>query len=289
MSLTSQSPNRRLNVFTTIKVLFGGAHVQIASILFWGLLSLTIWLVSMYGTGITIGGEWVPAKGLYLGMGDSSMEINDEPVYPYYFAYSVNGQPYEGYSYDYYKEYTKEEEIEIEYQSNDPKRSRIIGMTETPTNFIITYILAFVTLISLLMLFFGLRANQKYFYLLRHGRIAQGRYLRSRATSTKINDETVYEYEFEFEVDERSYIAKCKTHLHNRVEDEETETILYDPRDPNYNVVSDAVSDIKPTQRRGGGRSLGAEMPQAGIGALSYLMLPLGGALVAFLVYVSSI
>ena len=280
------SPDRQLSILTQIKVLFGGGTVQIGSIIFWVLMSIIAWYVGAFGWGLYWGGEWVPTSGIYQGVDYSNVEVNEEPVYTYYFAYNVEGQSYEGVSYAYYRSYTEGEVLEVEYRSNNPTQARIVGMTTSPIGNIFLFIMLGSALIPFIILLVGFRKNQKYFYLLRHGRIAQGTYLRSRPTNVKINEETVYEYEFSFEVNGQSFVAKCKTHHYDRVEDEETETILYDPRDPKYNMVSDAVSNIKPVQSENKlGRMARAQVPRAGISALFYLLFPVGGMVVALLVW----
>lgn len=274
--------NRTISIFTAIKVLFGGATVQIASLVFWIIASGLLGYISNYGTGINLGhGAWTPTQGLYVGGEYTNVTVNDEPIFAYYFSYSVNEQSYQGVSYDYSGKLEKEAIVDVEYRANRPAQARIKGMDESPTGHWLMWIFALVSLVPLSILFWGFRQNQKYLYLLKKGGMAQGTYLRSTPTNTSINEQTVYKYEFSFEVNGKTYTATCKTHLYDRVEDEETETILYDPRDPSYNMVSDAISNIKPSRKAGIGRRGRASIDQAGIGALVYTLLPIGGALIA--------
>ena len=274
--------NRSLSILTKIKVLFGGGLVQLGSLFFWIIVSGIAVYVGYFGWGIDVGkGDWVPAEGLYLGMESTNVTVNEEPVYSYYFSYSANNQSYQGVSYDYYKALSEETTIPVEYRANAPQSAKISGMDESPIGNWLIWILSVVALLPLGLLLLGFRNNQKYLYLLQKGAIAQGTYLRSSPTNTSINEQTVYKYEFSFDVRGMTYIATCQTHLYDRVEDEETETILYDPRDPNYNMVSDAVSNIKPTRKAGLGRRGRATVNQAGLGALLYPLLPVGGALIA--------
>lgn len=280
--------NRNVSIFTKIKVLFGGARVQIGSLFFWMIASVILVYIGNYGLGLNTGqGEWVSTQGLYLGIEETNVTVNEEYIYEYYFSYSVDGQSYQDISYDYYKEFKNEAVVDVEYRANQPEIARIKGMDESPTGHGLIWIFGLVALIPLGILLWGLRSNQKYLYLLQKGAIAQGTYLRSTPTNTSINEQVVYCYEFSFEVNGRTYTATCKTHLYDRVEDEETETILYDPNDPTYNIVSDAVSKIKPSRRAGVGRRGQAGINQAGIGAFVYALLPVGGALIALFIWVS--
>lgn len=279
------SANRTISIFTSIKVLFGGAAVQIASLVFWIIASGLLGYISNYGTGINIGqGAWKPTTGLYLGGEYTNVTVNEEPIYAYYFSYSVDGQSYQDISYDYIRNLDNEAVLDIEYRASQPAQARIVGMDESPTGHWLMWIFGLISLVPLGILLWGLRQNQKYLYLLKKGGIAQGTYLRSTATNVSINEQQVYKYEFSFEVNGTTYMATCKTHLYDRVEDEETETILYDPKDPSYNMISDAVSKIKPTRKAGLGRRGQSDLNQAGIEALVYAVLPIGGALIALCV-----
>lgn len=278
--------NRKVSIFTKIKVLFGGARVQIGSLLFWIIASVILVYIGNYGLGLNLGqGEWVSTQGLYLGIEETNVIVNEEPVYGYYFSYSVDGQSYQGISYDYYKELGSEAVVDAEYRANQPKIARIKGMDESPTGHGLIWIFCLVSLIPLGILLWGLRSNQKYLYLLQKGAMAEGTYLRSTRTNITINEQVVYRYEFSFEVNGRTYTATCQTHQYDRVEDEEKETILYDPNDPTYNMVSDAVSKIKPSRRASLGRRGQTGINQAGVGALVYALLPMGGALIAVYIW----
>ena len=128
----------------------------------------------------------------------------------------------------------------------------------------------------------GLMQNRKALYLLRFGRSTRGHMVSCQRTNTSINDDYVYAYEFEFEVGRKKYIAHCKTHLTEVVEDEEREIILYMDYNPSKNVVYDAMSGAPQITNDG-------RLVQSSVSAIKYLLIPIVGsginALVAMAVF----
>ncbi|MEZ4931886.1 MAG: hypothetical protein R2788_07190 [Saprospiraceae bacterium] len=66
-----------------------------------------------------------------------------------------------------------------------------------------------------------------------------------------------FRYSFEFEYEEIKYLANCRTHETDKVEDEETEIVLFDRYQPTFNLVYDAVQNVPNINEEGNMESLG--------------------------------
>ncbi len=57
-----------------------------------------------------------------------------------------------------------------------------------------------------------------------------------------INNQPVYRFYFQFVADDgKTYTSTCNTHLPYRIEDEEEEKRVYDPRDPENALLVDSL------------------------------------------------
>lgn len=259
-----QIAHRQLSLLTQIKVLFGGVMVQFGAAFFWFGLILSSFFVleSELVNWFKFDGAWLPTTGIFQEVSETNASVNEQPVYQFHFSYNVNGQSYQGYSsgVSMPAAYDIGSEVPIEFKEGNVGRARIVGMREKTFSSWIAFVLLF-PLIGAVLYFPALVSNYRALRLLKIGKVAFGRLLRSTATNTSINEETVYKYEFGFEVDGRSYVAVAKTHLTAALEDEETEMILYDVNNPDKNLVYDSISSINKLDVRG-------NVPRAGITAL---------------------
>jgi len=275
-----EGPPRRLSILTRINVLFGGFSIQFGSIFFWFGM---IFVLAFVGQSEMIhwfsaDGEWVETEGLLLEINDGSGEVNNEPIYEYVFSYSAEGQSFTGKS---NAAFGGEEEgsiVQVEYKEQNPLRSRIIGMTSEIFPAWIALIVLIFPAIGFGFLFFGFKENLKAIRLLKNGTFTRGKMISYEATNTSINDRTVYAYKFEFYASNKVYVAECKTHLTEKVEDEETEKILYDKADPGFSLVYDAMGAAPKIDRFG-------RIKQSNILALRFLLSTVIGLLVNGLIF----
>lgn len=271
---------RKLSFLTQIKVLFGGSFLQIGALFFWfGLVCSSFFVLeSELVNWFKFDGAWQSTTGVFQETLETGASVNDQSVYQYYFSYNVDGQSYQGYSsgVSLPANYNIGEEVPIEFKEGNINRARIVGMREKTFSSWIAFVLIF-PLVGAGLYFTALISNYKALRLLKIGKVAFGRLLRSTATNTSINEETVYKYEFGFEVDGRSYVAVAKTHLTAGLEDEDTEMILYNANNPDDNLVYDSVSSINKLDIRG-------NVPKAGINALLYPLSTLIGLAITTLI-----
>ena len=78
-------------------------------------------------------------------------------------------------------------------------------------------------------------------YLLINGELTEGEVVSWEETNTRINDEPVIAYTLKYKADNVAYRITEKTHLHSRLEDDDKEPILYDPRNPQDAIAIDVL------------------------------------------------
>lgn len=275
-----ERPPRYLSIFTGINVLFGGFYVQFGSIFFWfGMIFLLVFGgQSDIKHWFSADGEWIQTEGVLLEINKTSSEINEEYVYEYVFSYNAEGQSFSGKSNATFNGEQEGTLVNVEYKSDQPLRSRIVGMTSEIFPAWIALIVLIFPAIGFGFLFFGFKENIKALRLLRNGIFTRGKMKSYEATNTRINDQTVYAYKFEFLANNKTYLAECKTHLTAKIEDEETEKILYDKADPSFNLVYDAMGAAPEIDRFG-------KVKQSNILALRFLLSTVIGFLINGLIF----
>lgn len=274
-----ERPPRYLSLLTQVKLIFGGVEAQMGSIFFWfGMIFVLIFVGQselMYL--FSFDGDWIRGEGLVSEISEASVEINEEEIYNYTFSFSIDGQSIQGTSSGVYNGLNEGDITAIEYKEHNPTRARILGTSTALFPVWVGFILIF-PLIGLIFMIIGYRNNIKALRLIKSGKFTRGRMLKYEATNTEINGEQVYAYDFEFNVGGKTYVSKCKTHLANRVEDEELEKILYNTSDPNDSIVYDAYTTAPKIDKFG-------KLEQAGISALTAIFSTVLGLLVNLLIF----
>jgi len=272
---------RSLNIFTKIQVLFGGFFFQFGSGFFWFGMIFTLIFVGQSELVyiFSFDGEWVETSATVEGSSNTFAEVNGAAQYEFLFSYEVEGEEFQGSCYGpFQSSLAGGNTVRIEYRSRNPARSRIVGMTTMVFPIWVMFVLLF-PLIGFIFMVLGMRDNIKSLGLLLNGKFTRGKKLSSRATNTRINNRTVYAYEFGFEVNNKTYIAKCKTHLSEKVEDEELEKIIYDKKNPNHSIVYDAMGAAPEIDKFG-------KLQQAGPLAIRYMLITIIGLLVNGAIYI---
>jgi hypothetical protein len=139
-------------------------------------------------------------------------------------------------------------------------------------------------LIGLVFIILGIRKGIKGNRLLAYGRLGTGRLKSKVGTSAKVNGQPVYKLTFEFVTPEgATYEAVAKTHQPEKLEDEATEPLLYDPVLPSYAAMLDDLPGSPRIDETGSIRAgsalsalLSLVVPAAGIvGHTGYICLKL--------------
>ncbi len=193
-------------------------------------------------------GELVQTSGTVTALEQTSISEGGSdstpgtPVYAVSYKYrNGSGEVLQGKSYTLGANFSVGAEVPVEYVAENTTDSRIKGARTSPLH---PWMLVFVIfpLIGLVFVFFGLRQGLRRSGLLAHGKLARGKMVSKRPTNTKINNQTVYRLEYEFAAEDgTTHRAVVRSHDTRRLEDEEAEQILYDPRNPARSCVVDAL------------------------------------------------
>ena len=230
-------------------LMFGGANNQIA----WGALAFAMiffWAIVMNCEAVT----WLtfPATpATTSGAVTNSYKTNvsegggkhtkGTPIYANDYQFTVNDKQYSGCSYALGRALASGQAVAIEYAPADPSVSRIQGYRVRMFSAMAVLVLIFPT-VMLLMVLNGYLIGRKTRRLLECGQLAEGKLKSKEPKNTRINNKRVFKLTFEFTAnDGRTYQAKSRTHHPEKLEDEATEQIIYDPADPTKCLLVDAM------------------------------------------------
>ena len=216
---------------------------------------------------ITFRGALERASGRVVESKSTGASENDQSVQATHYEFSVAGQPYEGTSYSLGSGASQGEEVTVEYDPDDPSRSRIEGMRRNMFGAWAAIVSIFPAIgLGLVVPFVisGIKRNR----LLREGILTTGVLIHKTRTNITINNRPVWELTFEFtdRLGQR-HEAKARSTDTSRLEDDSSEPLLYDPNDPSRAYVLDEA----PARPQFG---LNGEMLGRGGGALARLILP---------------
>lgn len=228
----------------------------------------------------TFRGSIATADGKVTSVENTGASENEVAVKENHYEFSVAGRTYRGASYSTGDEVAPGEEVTVEYDENDPARSRIEGMRRALFGPAVALVNIF-PLIGLILLIPAMRTGLKRNRLLREGLLAQGKLIGKQPTNVTINRRRVFELKFEFNArDGRRYVVSARTNDTERLQDEATEPLLYDPNDPSRAYVLDEAPARPEFESNGDLRG----RPVAALFALIIPLLVLGGhALVLYL------
>lgn len=169
--------------------------------------------------------------------------INDVRVYEYTYTYNPpDGGNYEGTGYSTGEIFEIDAPVQVIYKRDKQEISKAIELRLNSFPAGIGFIMLIFPLAGAIMLYFSTKKAINAIQVLKIGEIAYGKFLHKEATNTKTNKQTVYKLTFEFTAkDNKVYQTVAKTHLYHRLEDEETEKLVYDPDDPENAVLLDAL------------------------------------------------
>lgn len=239
-------PVRQLSLMTRLGLLFSG-FTNLFGWFFFGFGMLFVWMFG--GTGYLhdlafFSGELQTARGQITEVRKTRLEINDNRVYEYLYAFETDGRRYRGSSDGFSSRYGAGDPAIIEYAAGDPGHSRISGMDLGLGGWPFLFTLVF-PLVGAGFITAGVRKGLKGIGLLGRGSPTDGRFIRREATSTRINNRTVYSYLFEFEDDRnRTWQVSGRSHLPERFagepgagrgkrgEEDVLEPLLYNPDNP---------------------------------------------------------
>lgn len=269
----------------TVRILFGGFGQ-----LGWVLVAFGMVFVWIFDAGAGVA-EWIrfsgdveTVQGTTTGWRPTSLSINEVQVYETLYAFELpDGRSFTGSSFETGSWRGDGQAVAVEYLEGEPSVSRIQGMRWSQGGIGVAFVFIF-PLVGLLMGLAGLRRGLRALRLLRHGEVTHGVLRSKEPTGTKINERPVLRMTFEFDVPAQgTFEVEAKTHRPERLEDEDRELLVYDPRDPDAAVLLDELACEPRVGDRG---ELLARRP--GPPTALYLLMP-GLSVVTLARYVASI
>lgn len=237
-------PPRPVSLGAISQVLLGGALMQVAC----GILAFGGALTWPFATSADVSdlthfaGALEVAKGEVVSVDATHVHVNDQPVQAFHYRFQgPDGVAREGVSYQSGLTLTSGDPVTVEFPAGDASVSRIVGMRRKTMPAGLLAILA-IPGVGLLLLLLGLRGGLRRARLLRHGRRAEGKLVAKEPTNASVNDRPVMRLTFAFTDDEgRAQQVSTSTHQPEGLEDEPTERILYDPREPARAILVDSL------------------------------------------------
>ncbi|HEX6178719.1 MAG TPA: DUF3592 domain-containing protein [Thermoanaerobaculia bacterium] len=188
---------------------------------------------------VTFRGEVAKAVAQVTKVEETNASEDDTKVMATHYQYSVAGQPFSGVAYSTGSSKSVGERVEIEYKPATPAQSRIPGMRRAMFSPFVLFVLIFPA-VGAAFVYAAFRVGRRRNHALEHGLLAAGRLVEKNPTNMTVNDRPVWEMVFEFTArDGQKHRATANTTDAERLEDEHTEPLLYDPEDPSRAYVLD--------------------------------------------------
>ena len=177
--------------------------------------------------------------GRVTSVADTNASENKSSIHATHYQYSVAGELYNGTSYTTGGTPAVEDEVTIEYDEDNPSRSRIEGMRRSmfgPWAAIVAIFPAIGLAFLIPCTLWGRKRNR----LLREGLLTTGKVIDVRPTNMTINKQPVWEVVYEFhDRNGQRREASARSTDTTRLQDEDAEPLLYDPNDPTKACVLD--------------------------------------------------
>lgn len=236
-------PPRPVPFLLRAQVLFGGilsfigwiffAFGMVFAVVFGSLADVTSWYLFR--------GPVATANGALVEVKETSASENDVRIYSYKYSFHAEGADYEGVSYLPGRSHEPGEAVVVEYVEGDPSLSRIRGMRRAEFGPWVLFVMVF-PLVGFIFIVVSLRGGLKANRLLAHGKLAWGELVSKEPTNTRINNRVVYKLTFDFQPEEGGHAqAVARSHMPEKLQDEQRERLLYDPFRPDYAVLLDSL------------------------------------------------
>lgn len=247
MALRSQAPfprpPRQLTLPARLAVLFGGVLSLVGSILF-GTGMIFFWIFVMNSELVYLGSDarvWQAHTARIAIAEATGASENEEEVVRYLYEYEAGGEVHAGRGYTTGWRWDEGQSVPIEIDAEEPGVSRLPAARRALFGAAAGFAGVF-PLIGAVLLAVALLGNRRHLRLMVHGELSEGKVVDRKPTSVTINDQPVYRYTIEYpDAAGRSHRITTRTHKTDQVEDEPTETLLYDPERPDRGVLLDAL------------------------------------------------
>lgn len=247
---TALDPPRAVPLPVQLRVLLGGMVSQMGWIfLGFGLVFVWVFAVNVDFSGpLRLITRQVETRGQVTAVEDTGFsEGGDDntpgtPIYRIVYRFAgPGGRTLEGASFSVGTGVQPGDLVRVEYAASNPETSRILGLRQAPIPLAGLFVLIF-PLIGLVMVVFSLMEGIKAIQLLHGGVLAQATLLSAEPTSMSVNHRPVVRLTFDFtDADGGLHEIASRTTYPELLQDQQTETVLYDPRRPDYAVMLDSL------------------------------------------------
>lgn len=241
-----QSTPRRIHPSVRWRILFGSPITQVG----WGLFGFTMIFFWTFGIHCDIPslykyrGKLVTAQAIVTDTRHTmfseggSKTSKGTPVIRNEFSFQTpTGRTIKTSSYALGRELVIGSPVDIEYPAGEPEAARIVGMRTRPMSAWLLFVLVFPAA-GLGMLLIGMTTSARNCSLLEHGRLAGGHLKEKTPTNTRVNGRRVYRMVFTFIGDDgKEHLTTVRSHMTEKLEDEELEPLFFDPNNPTRAVV----------------------------------------------------
>ncbi len=240
-------PPRHIPTAVLIQMLLGG-FISLFGWIFFGFGMIFFWAFVLNCDPVAwwdFRGQLDSAPGVVTSVDETrfseggSEHSSGTPIYAYQYQFTHANQTFDGISYRLGARAELNSNVSIEFPQGRPQRSRIKGYRTKPFTSLVLFVVLFPA-IGLIIILARLRTGWKRRYLLKYGELAEGKLISKDRTNTEINDQPVYKLTFEFKTSLGSTAQlTVKTHNVRPLEDDEFETLLYDPTKPSRGTTLD--------------------------------------------------
>ena len=243
-------PPRRLDIITQAVLVVGDAASQVG----WFLLamgSVFFWTIAVHSEARLLFEErnidWQSIDG-FIMEADSTLAVErGGRIWKYRYSFDLDKMRYFGESYSVGQKFDAEQTPYVLYDAGNPTKNYLVGLRRNEFSSKADWFLI-VPVFGLLLLLLPIKYNLKVIHLLKIGDFTRGKMTNKYATGETVRKGgTVmpeFRYSFHFNHNEEDFLATCRTHETDKVEDEETEIILFDRFEPTFNLVYDAVPNV---------------------------------------------
>lgn len=253
-----EMPPRRLDWYTQAVLLLGGYVSQTG----WALLALGsvfFWTTSV-NSGVKVWWQdrtvdWQVKEGVILEADSTGAMQQGQRVWKYVHSVAPgDGYRYQGVSFSIGKKFDAGQLAYIQFNPADPRDNYAVGLRRTAYPKRVNLLLI-LPLLGLMLVVYSFPRKWRVLRLLKIGDFTRGKMFGKNPTGEVFRNGAkvlpVFRFDFRFEHNGIAYHATCRTHHPALVEDEATESILFDRYKPSFNLVYDSILHLPKTTAAG--------------------------------------
>lgn len=185
-------------------------------------------------------------EGTLTAVTDANSRENKHTIYKFDYTFTdKSGESICGHSYSTNSTLKPGDKVTIEYEADKSKYSVIKNMRSSEFPIWVMFLVLIFPTIGIGFLISNFIKAKKNLNILSNGILTTGKFISKIATTTKINNQTVYRVTFEFNDTQKiPRRAEVKTHHPYKLQDEAQEPVVYLPEQPENAVMLDVLPKI---------------------------------------------